>query len=79
MIRKEIAALRKSPYLITPPWTFQQQEGEVRLADDGRNQRVDDIGNQGVDDRPECDADDDGYGKIDHIAAQDKVAKSFNH
>jgi hypothetical protein len=56
---------------------MQDQERKIRLADDGRDQRVDDIGHQSVDDGREGSADYDGYGKIDHVAAQDKVAKSF--
>ena len=58
---------------------MQHQERKIRLADDRRNQGVDDVGHQGVDDRRESGADDNGYGKIDHIAAQDEIAKSFNH
>src|SRR5271163_2903439 len=58
---------------------MEYQERKVRFADDRRNQWVDNVGHQGVDDRRESGAYDYCYGKIDHIAAQDKIAKSFNH
>ena len=45
----------------------------------GRNQRVDDIGDKSIHNGRKCCADDNGYGEIDHVAAQDKIAKSFKH
>src|ERR1700733_7601253 len=58
---------------------MEDQERKVRLADDRRNQWVDNVGHQGVDDRRKSGADHNSYGKIDHIATQDEIAKSFKH
>jgi hypothetical protein len=77
--QKRDQGIEKVAVLDNPAVNMQQQEREVRLADDRRYEWVDDVGHQSVDDRAKCGADHNGYGKIDHIAAQDEIAKSFNH
>ena len=72
MIRNEINTFRKVAVFDNAAVHMQRQKGEIRFADDGRNQRVDDIGDQGVDDPRKRGADHNSDGKIDHIAAQDE-------
>src|SRR3954447_8512073 len=52
---------------------------QVRLPYCGRNQRVDDIAYQGSHDSRERRADDHRDGQVHYIAAQYKVAKTFEH
>ena len=74
-----MAALRKLPYLMTPPWTLRVRAEKSGLPDDGGDERVDDVGDEGVDDGGEGGADDDGDGEVDDVAAEDEVAKAFEH
>src|SRR6202044_981864 len=55
------------------------QEGKIRLAHDSRDEGVDDISNKRVNNRSKCGTDHNCDRKIDYVAAQDKVAKSFKH
>jgi hypothetical protein len=56
---------------------IKDQRGEVRLVDDGRDQRGNDVGHQRSDNGAESSADYDGYGEVDDIAAKDEVSKAF--
>jgi hypothetical protein len=55
------------------------QEGKIRLVHDSRDEGIDDISNQRANNRCKCGADHNCDRKIDYVAAQDKVAKSFKH
>ena len=58
---------------------MEHKAGEIRRADQGRNQRRDHIcGERRCDGSKRC-ADDDRNGKIDHVPPQDEIAKSFEH
>ena len=79
MIRKGIRALRRSPYLIVPPWTCSvriEKSGLLTMAEISGLIRS---ATKALTIARKCDADHDRDGKIDHVAAQDKVAKSFEH
>lgn len=53
--------------------------GEVGLTYDGGDKRSDDVFDERFSDRSESCADDDGDGEVDDVAAQDEVAKAFDH
>src|ERR1700683_1876346 len=55
------------------------QEGKIGLVHDSRDEGVDDISNQRANNRCKCGTDHNCDRKIDYVAAQDKVAKSFKH
>ena len=55
------------------------QAAEVRLAADRRDQRRDESVDERRHDRAERGADDDGDGEVDDVAAQDELAKLFQH
>jgi hypothetical protein len=49
------------------------------LANDGTNQGADDVGGKCGDDGAERCANDDGDSQIHHVAAEDEIAKTFDH
>src|ERR1700722_15894281 len=55
------------------------QEGKIRLVHDSRDEGVDDISNERVNNRCKRGSDHNCDRKIDYVAAQDKVTKSFKH
>src|SRR5579859_1418893 len=58
---------------------FEDQIAEVRLADDGREQRVQDVANQRGDDGAEGRAQNDRDGQVDDVAAKNEVPESLEH
>lgn len=57
----------------------EDEGGKIWLAADGGDEGIDKVRDEGVDDGGKGGADDDGDGKVDHVTAQDKVAKAFEH
>ena len=53
--------------------------GEVGLTYDGGYKRSDDVFDERFGDSCESRADDDGDSEVDDVAAQDEVAKAFDH
>ena len=53
--------------------------GEVGLTYDGSDKRGDDVFDERFGDSCESRADDDGDSEVDDVAAQDEVAKAFDH
>src|ERR1700722_7176543 len=58
---------------------IEHQEGKIRLVHNSRDEGVDDISNQRAHNCCKCGTDYNSDRKIDYIAAQHKVAKSFEH
>src|SRR5580658_4066113 len=71
--------VEKLTVLDDAPVDIEHQEGKIRLVHDSRDERVDDVSNECANDGCKCGADDNCDRKIDYVAAQDKVAKSFKH
>ena len=74
-----MTAVRKVPYCDLAAVDVGDEVVEVGLADDGAEKRIDDVGGECGDDGGEGCADDDGDGEVHHIAAEDEVAKAFEH
>jgi len=53
--------------------------GEVRLTHERTDERTDDVINERFGNGRESSSDDDGDGQIDDVAAQNEIAKAFNH
>ena len=56
----------------------EDEGGEVWFADYGCDEGSDDVFDERVDDGAEGCADDDGYGEVEDVAAEDEVAKAFD-
>jgi hypothetical protein len=69
--------VEKLTVLDDAPVDIEHQEGKIRLVHDSRDERVNDVRNERVNDGCKCGADHNCDRKIDYVAAQDKVAKSF--
>src|SRR5579859_2156779 len=52
---------------------------QVRLSDGRRNQRVEDVTDECGHDTRECRADNHRHCQVHHVAAQNKIAKAFEH
>src|SRR5271167_2484165 len=61
------------------PVYLEIEAGEVRLAGDGRDNRGEQVFHEGGDYGAKRGTDNDAHRKIDNIAAQNKLAKSFEH